>query len=283
MESITTNQATRTISAHKILSKDTLTFSPELYSRFKYGSKSAARTFGYELAVEFIKSSVYQELIFTAQQVVVLSSPYSFIPTATFAMKDYFIAALNRQLISDGLSPVQETKLVRQHSYIEDYGQMQSDERLRLIMSESFHIDAMFVKNKYLLFLDDVRITGAHQQGLEHMIAKLGIEEDFNFLYYAELVQDIDPTIENFLNYYSVRDLVDLNHIIRDDEFMFNTRCIKFMLNSDSDQFNSFIVYQSRTFAETMLTLSIGNSYHLIPAYKTNFSTLKQLVDEYNY
>ena len=76
-------------SLHKITEKDKFPFSPTDYSKFKFGCKDTSRLFGYELADAFAYEYVLSGKI--QKQIVVISSPYCFIPTATFAMKDYFV------------------------------------------------------------------------------------------------------------------------------------------------------------------------------------------------
>jgi hypothetical protein len=268
-------------SCHQITSKEDIPFSIEDYSRFKYGSKKIARIFGRELADAYVLSDEYKHCDLDSCRIVVLSSPYSFIPTATYAMKDYFVARLNFHLIMSDRHPVQECKVVREHSYIEDYGEMSADRRGELISREKFHTDREFLKDKHLIFLDDIKITGAHQKGMEEMIYRLGISKysDYSFLYYAELINPgVDPALENHLNYAHIKDLIGLNDLIHNDEFMFNTRNVKFMLGSHPGEFNMFIAYQSKAFRETLFTCVIGNSYHMVPDYKINFNVLKRLV-----
>jgi predicted amidophosphoribosyltransferase len=278
---VSLTRAVPVYSHYHITSKDNIPFAIEEYSRFKYGSKRVARIFGRELADGYVQSEEFLHACQNDRQIVVLASPYSFIPTACHTLKDYFIARLNQHLIERGRRPVQESKIVRTHSYIDDYGEMSAEKRAELIKREAFYTDKLFLEGKHILFLDDIKITGAHQRGVEAMIYNLGIDRrsSYTFLYYAELTNlQEDPSIENYLNYADVTDLVSLNDIIHNDEFVFNTRCVKFMLGSPSAEFATFIIYQSKAFRETLLTLATGNSYHLVPDYKLNFNLLRRQV-----
>ena len=70
-------------------------FEPADYSRFKHGSQSVARKFGRELADRFVTSRTFHEMkeaLSDPAGVVIYPAPYHFLPTATFALKDYFVA-----------------------------------------------------------------------------------------------------------------------------------------------------------------------------------------------
>lgn len=272
----------RHYSLHKIHYKDSLSFLPKEYSKFKFGCKTIAKNYGYQLAEGFISSvlgSGYAYRPSNDQQIVVVSSPYCFIPTATFAMKDYFVQKLNNWLCNRGINPVQETKIHRTITYKEDYGALSAEQRLNLIKNDSFHIDKEFIKDKFVLFLDDIKITGSHEIMVQNMVNKYELKCDYMFLYFAELAdKSIDPNIENYLNYYYVKSLLHLDKIIKNENFMLNTRVVKYILCAPYEEFKSFIQYQSVKLVTTIYHLAIGNSYHLIEDYKKNLDYIKQLI-----
>ena len=268
----------KVVSAHKIFEKRGFSFKPSDYSKFKFGCKDAARVFGKQLSDEFIKR-IPENLLNQYEQIVVISSPYCFIPTATFAMKDYFIRYFNEYLISIGCPVVEETKIHRSITYREDYGALSAEQRLSLIKGDTFHIDKEFVKDKLLIFLDDIRITGSHEKVIERMIEQYGLDNDCIFGYFATLEnQEVDPTIENYLNYYCVKSLLDVDKIIKNDSFIFNTRVVKYILNYNHEECKVFCQYQSSKFLNNLYHLALGNSYHTIPEYQQNLNFIKSLI-----
>lgn len=270
-------------SAHSIFDERKLTFSRKEYSWFKYGSKTIARKFGRDLAQEFFKSKQFIEIVTKSKdkQIVICSSPYQFIPTATFAMKDYFIGQLNEKLVEFGLNPVEECKIYRVCSYITDYGTMGAEERAKAITGDDFYIDKEFVKDKLVIFLDDIKITGAHENRVRKLINEYKLKCDYLFMYYAELKgNDITPMIEDELNLYSIKNLLDINDIIRNQEFIFNTRVTKFILKSPTDEFMNFINYQSHGFKENLYRNSIGNGYHKSEDFVKNINYLKDILQQ---
>lgn len=259
-----------TYSLHKISSTDNFGFSPTKYSKFKYGDDSIAKEFGNALAEGFIENYLIQTPIL--HQIVVISSPYSFIPTATFGMKNHFVFRLNRWLAQNNLPVVQETKVTRSITYKEDYGELDEEQRLSLIGNDSFQIDGVFLKDKVLIFLDDIRITGSHEKMITKMLKEFHLENETYLLYFAELInKNIHPSIENFLNYYHVKSIFDLDSIIKNEGFSINTRIVKYILNHEHDSFKIFIQNQSDAFLELLYDMSIGNSYHTINTYQENF------------
>lgn len=263
-----------TYSLHKIQSADNFGFSPAKYSRFKYGDDSIAKEFGTALAEGFIENHLTKNPIL--EQIVVISSPYAFIPTATFGMKNYFVFRINKWLAENNLPVVQETKVTRSITYKEDYGALDEAQRLTLIGNDTFHIDKAFLKDKVLIFLDDIRITGSHERMITKMLKEYGLENEIHLLYFAELTnRNIHPNIENFLNYYHVKSIFDLKDIIKNAGFSINTRIVKYILNSEPNSFQIFLQNHSDSFLELLYNMAIGNSYHTIEAYQENLNLLR--------
>jgi hypothetical protein len=261
-------------SLHKISKANEFSFSPSDYSRFKFGDDMVAEKFGIALAQGFIRSQILTTALH--QQVVVIPSPYAFIPTATFSMKNYFVNELNQWLADQGLPVVQETKIYRTITYKEDYGELDADKRMKLIGNDHFHIDKSFLQNKTLIFLDDIRITGSHERMIKRMLQEYQLENEIYLLYFAELVNtSIHPNIENYLNYYQIKSIFDLDEIIKQERFAINTRIVKYLLNSEPDSFRIFIEKQHDTFKNLLYNMALGNSYHTIDAYLVNLSFLK--------
>ncbi|MGY4384264.1 hypothetical protein ACVWYN_001290 [Pedobacter sp. UYP24] len=271
-----------TYSLHKIDNPNNFGFDADDYSRFKFGDDLVAKSFGKDLANGFIKD--FMEDSNLNEQIVVISSPYCFIPTATFAMKNYFVYQLNHWLAENNRLVVQEAKIHRTITYKEDYGELNAEDRLKLIGNDSFHIDKDFLKDKVLFFLDDIKITGSHEKMILKMAKEYGLKNNIFMLYFAELVNsEIHPKIENFLNYHCIKSVFDLDAVIESGNFCFNTRIVKYILNCDFNSFKIFLGRQNDEFAQDLYNLSLGNSYHLIESYNENFDFLKNYIINKNY
>ena len=262
---------------HQIHNTAEFGFDPDAYSRFKFGDDQVAKQFGLALADGFIRN--YLKDNFIDNQIVVISSPYSFIPTATFAMKNYFVHQLNRWMVDNGGLVVQEAKVHRTITYKEDYGALSAEERMSLIGNDSFQIDKQFLEHKTLLFLDDIRITGSHERMILKMVDTYEMKNDIHLLYFAELANlEIHPNVENMLNYHQVKSIFDLESIIKSGAFSFNTRIVKYILNTDLNSFSIFINNQTEDFIELLYNLALGNGYHTIEAYAENLGYIKEQI-----
>ncbi len=266
-----------TYALHQISDTQNFGFSADDYSRFKFGDEAVAKAFGTDLANGFIEKL---KLGPVHQQIVVISSPYSFIPTATFAMKNHFIFQLNRWLADHGFLVVQEAKVHRAITYKEDYGELNAEERISLISKDSFHIDKTFISNKTLLFLDDIKITGSHERMILKMIKEYDLQNEISMLYFAELVnKNIHPNFENYLNYYSVKSIFDLDSIINSNHFCINTRLVKYLLNYKHSSFCIFLQTQTDAFIMHLYNMALGNSYHLMESYRVNLDYIKHYIN----
>ncbi len=262
-----------TYSLNKIYNDRSFGFCPDDYSRFKFGDEAVAKRFGKALAEGFIAEKLLHR---PASQLVVVSSPYSFIPTATFAMKTHFVFTLNRWLAAHHYPVVQETKVHRTITYKEDYGELNAEQRMQLIGNDAFHIDKAFLEGKTIIFLDDIRITGSHERMIIKMAAEYGLTNKIYLLYFAELVnKEIHPNIENFLNYHCVKSIFDLEPIIQSDGFSINTRIVKYILNYDFEAYRIFIQNQTDEFINLLYDMALGNAYHTIEAYEKNLNFVK--------
>lgn len=269
-----------TYSLHKIHSSTSFGFEPGHYSRFKFGDDDIASSFGAALADGFIEEVLNNRMI--SNQIVVLSSPYSFIPTATFAMKNHFVFRLNRWLAAHHFPVVQETKVHRTITYKDDYGELNAEQRMNLIGNDSFHVDAAFLKGKMALFLDDIKITGSHERMISKMVEQYNLNSDVHMLYFAELVNpDIHPNIENYLNYHEVKNIFDLDKIIKNGSFCINTRLVKYILNYEHNSFCIFLQNQTSKFINELYNMALGNGYHTMDSYLPNLNLITQSLFTY--
>jgi hypothetical protein len=254
-----------------------LSFSSIEYSKFKYGSKRVASDFGKELGTSFLLSEEHQFLLnnIDNKKLIISSAPYKFIPTASNMLKDYFYAEFNNIWSLKNITAI-DLKVFREHSYNDDYGSLNADLRKLAINSDDFHIDKFIILGNTIIFIDDIRITGSHENRIISLLEKNDFDGDVYFLYFAELnnPQKINPNIENELNYSFVKNIFDIDYIIKKDDFIFNTRAIKFILKSNPNDFILFINSQTKLFQKSLLTNLQGNDYHKIDEFKENFNYL---------
>lgn len=271
MEGITKH----TFSAHKFFDMSSLSFSAIEYSKFKFGSKEVARKFGNELANKFLTSTEFLSLAsqLKNRKIVIASAPWKNIPVASTALKDYFMSRFN-PIWSHDNPALLDLKIYRGHSYNQDYGNMNEADRDAAINADDFHIDSKFIEGKILFLIDDVRITGSHERRMERLLEAIGFQGTVVFLYFAEYLGSGNPNIENDLNFAFVKNILCINQILQNDEFIFNTRTVKYILDTPHEKFVNFIDYQSKQFCHSLCKELTGNEYHKLDEFKENYKYL---------
>lgn len=258
-------------SLHKITGIDSFTFNPAEYSRFKFGDGHIAESYGQDLANGFLAQHANE--LMSGRQVVILPSPYFAIPTASYAMAAAFKNTINRFLAINRLPVAEEAKIHRYKTYSLDYGELDADSRLNLILNDKYHLDSQFLKGKLLIFIDDIKITGSHELVIRNLLKQFVLQDEIAwFLYFAQLNgEHIHPRIENDLNYHYVKSVHHLGSIINSGNFKVNTRIVKYILNAECTAFEHFITQQTALFREQLADLAISNGYHEMEEYKNNF------------
>ncbi|MBL7728108.1 MAG: hypothetical protein JNM68_10495 [Dinghuibacter sp.] len=269
-----------TFSLYQITDPDNLPFNPAMYSRLKFGDGHAARFFGRELALRFIEE--YGDLLLSEKEIVLIPSPYCTIPTASYSMTRFFKEEINWFLYVHGKKSMLDSKIHRYKTYSQDYGNLNYEERVNLIASDTYHLDAGFINNRVVLLIDDIKITGSHEYTIRKLVNASGVTGEFIFLYLAELTNPTVPAnFENYLNYYEVKNLAGIQPLINDNSFIFNTRVIKYILHStDTQAFNEFLANTGRDKLHELVQYAISNNYHLMEEYKNNLlKIIKQITN----
>jgi len=258
---------------HRIVDANEFPFDPAAYSRFKFGDGIAADAFGTALANGFI--TTHGTALLQSEQLVILPSPYTAIPTASYFLTLAFTKVLNRFLCMNGRSPAETSKIHRFKTYSIDYGALDMQSRKALIINDKYHLDKEFLQDKTLIFTDDIRITGSHELIIRNLLEGYTLDNDAWFLYYARLHNmDIHPSIENKLNYYTVNSLSSLAEILKDPSFRFNTRVVKYLLHAPAQEFEDLLSLQSTAFLLELGDCCLGNNYHQMKEYRENATYL---------
>lgn len=264
---------------HDISNPGEIPFDAALYSRFKFGDGMIARDFGTELGRHFVAR--HGEDLLREEDIVFAPSPFNAIPTASNAMSLFFMEEVNRFLFKHKRKALLQSKIHRYKTYSVDYGNLDLEERIRLISSDTYHLDRRFLENRMVLFIDDIKITGSHEFIIKKQLEEEQIKGKFMFVYYAQLTnKDIPANFENYLNYYSIKERKDLVEVINNDNFIMNTRIIKYILKSEPEELIGFITALKEERLPEMVHYAIGNNYHLMEDYTQN---LNQITKHINY
>jgi PRTase ComF-like len=219
-------------SAHQFSSLDQMTFAPRLYSELKFGSDSAAKTMGYELALAFFQTH-QQEL--KTRSVLVMSSPYNYVKNAAAIMTMYFFDKLNELMASAFRKHANYSIIHRTSPPVKDYGFMSKEERRLHSDSSKIFINKDFIQDSFLVFVDDVRITGMHEKKIADMLISKHIKNEAIFLYFAEYLGE-NEKIEGDLNFSAIKNLQDYVLLSHEPNHHVIVRPCKYLLSRPSSE-----------------------------------------------
>jgi hypothetical protein len=259
--------------AHKFSTLDDMPFAAMEYSYLKFGSDRVAKKFGYELAEHTFQK--HSEILMT-NQCVVIPSPFNFVPNAATIMAEHFTARLNQLLVHANGSHAEWSIIHRKVSYTNDYGFLPKEKRRALIDNDEFYLNRGFLgTDKVLLFIDDVKITGTHEDKLIDVLENHGVQNPAIFLYYAQHeFTGTGADIEAKINFAGIKTVADYVRLAKEPHHHLIVRPIKFMLSADHSDFMHLIEGTSHEWKEKLYNACIGEGYYKIPLYQHNFATL---------
>lgn len=266
------NRFEERVSVHKFSSLDNLPFQAGDYSKLKFGSDAIAKKFGYELADKVFAD---QAPLLLANKCVVIPSPYNYVQNAASIMARHMADRLNHHLVNANGVPVEWSVIHRKVSYTNDYGFLGKEQRRALIDNDEFHFNSDFVEGKVLLFVDDVVITGTHEEKLCEIMDKAKMTNPSLFLYYGEAEKDIPPETEAGLNFAGITSLEDYTKLTHEENHHIIVRPLKFLLSQPASALGDAIVQMSPQKIKELYHGCLGEGYHRIPSYQQNFGIIR--------
>jgi hypothetical protein len=244
------------------------------YSAMKFGSDDAARRFGYELADGFFAAHSAHLM---ANPCVVIPSPYNYIPNAATIMGRHFTDRLNHHLAHSQGTTAEWSIIHRKVSYTNDYGFLSKDQRRLLIDNDKFYFNDDFVEGKTLIFVDDVLITGTHEDKLVDIMDRAGMTNPSFFLYYAIYSEGgTHPAIEAALNFAQVKSVEDYLALTRKPNHHIIVRPIKYLLSRPLEEFERVLAHFDPRVVSEIYHGALNEGYFKIPEYQPNFGALNK-------
>lgn len=261
---------------HPFTNMDDMPFQPKDYSFLKFGSDSSARKLGFALADDFFAK--HKEAL-SDKSLVVIPSPYNYVKNAATVMSEHFTNRLNHHLTLEGCRSIEWSTINRKVSYIKDYGFLSPEDRKKLIDGDEFYFNTGFLEGKTLIFIDDVCITGTHENKLKELMDKQHIKNDVYFLYFAKYLGDVkDSNIEAALNFSGVTNVDDFIKLTKEDKYHVIVRPIKFMMNQPHEQFKVALSQFPEKYKEELYFGCLSENYHKIEEYQENFAFLQKVI-----
>jgi FMN phosphatase YigB (HAD superfamily) len=260
-------------------------FSPQDYSRFKFGDYLVAEIFAKEL-FDFFKIQLLDDVLKVTQSIIIYSSPYAHIPTSSYYLTAEFYKLFTNYLnsIKGNLINVKLGKINRSQSYTEDYGAMNATQRYDLIKNDTYSFFDVPEENSLCIFIDDISITGTHQRVIENLMKNSNYTNKSIFLYFAKLDNpQIESSFENDLNFAFVNSIEKLLEVIVSDTFKITTRTTKFILSLKDADFNllieSVLKYEKYEIISYFYNNAVLNNYEKIAIYENNLIKLRSALN----
>lgn len=272
----------KTLATHKVIRPDSLSFDPLVYSKFKYGCVDSAVSMAKEMVKTFIDYDNTYNLTDTSTKLVIASPAHRRVPSAANILAENVYLMLNWYLHNKGYNPAEMLRVNRERVYEQDYATLSADDRKKLLDTEVLSLNERMVKDRTIIFVDDIRVTGVHENMLERVINTYPHEKHI-FLYYAECNKGINPTIEDSLNKNAIDSMHDTVNILRNPHIL-NARMIKDLLRISASEARVFagLVNNPKLFVN-IVNNCIAEGYDKVPGFRQNFNYFKNIVsDEFN-
>jgi hypothetical protein len=210
-------------------------FSPETYSKFKYGSTTACRHYAREVFRAF-QCLFPGDLERDDADLVVTSSAYKSMPAASTALFAEVLALANDERRSRNLTSLGQIKIHRRSVLKTDYALMTEESRAEAMESTRLDIDSSKLRGKHLVVLDDCIITGAHARNISRHLRDSGVDK-ISYLFILSVRSNgprrLTTSAENYLNHRYVSSLERwLEMMNAPDAGLLTARALKYYLTS---------------------------------------------------
>nr|WP_209893839.1 phosphoribosyltransferase family protein [Rhizobium leguminosarum] len=251
-------------------------FRPEQYSRLKFGCDEAGREMGHQIADAFFERHASTIL---NSRCLMIPSPFNFVPSAANVMTMHLLNRLNSHIVDAKGNHVEYATVPRKISYMDDYGLLSGKDRKLLLAGDRFYFNSRHFEDRCLLFIDDVKITGAHQNKLVDLMHEQKLENKTFFLYFARYTGD-RPNIEFEINFAAVKSIKDLNRIVAETNHHMTARQIKYILSADQNElYNDFLRFRSFRYLETLYFNCLNEGYYNVQKYQENIDVIRNVVN----
>lgn len=249
----------------------------QAYSKFKFGMGEIAENYAFAMKNYLLQTHTN----FLNGQLLITSSAFKHVPTASFSIASHLSDYLKSQSLVNPNFDIKSIKINRNTLFENDYGKLSQAEREKLMAQNFLYFDTkMNLKQKKLLVIDDVFVTGSHENRVRELVSKYDFSEVL-FLYIFKFQHIENPLLEHQLNTAFVKSLEQFTEIFFRDDFSLNARVCKFLLSyPDSEALESFLLeipIQRLIALKKAIQL---DGYDKMLSYQKNFQIICQMMDE---
>lgn len=254
----------------------------------KYGDPVATWRIAVSTFEHFWNSSVGQEIVQPGKEIVLASSAYGSVPTAS-----YWVTESLGELMAEKGARIRKIKFEREGGFgCHNYSQLGVEERRKILGGRNIWLDkSVDLIGKTVVVFDDLRSTGAHEESLREVLSNhVGVGR-IVFLYFVGFEKNLGlskPQEENVLNHSEIKDVEDLVRLSLQTPapLLLNARLVKLVLKSfslDPVLFNQCLPRFPQEFLQRVVAAAQSrDGYATRKPYQAGFEALQSFLHLYN-
>lgn len=244
----------------KIIEKGTQSFDARAFSRLKFGAFVDIRRFAISL-VNSLPSD-----ILTDTDLLVTSAAHTYLATAASLLATQVHAA-----IAAKTGRVPELTKMHTNPIDKNFAALSPEERRKYLSESRYHIDRDLIAGKHVLVVDDIRVTGGHEESIRATLAHA--PRKVTYLYAAELSAGDRAEIENQLNNTAIATLKELKALLNEEGTVITEKGCKFVLGDvvgphTPNELRTFLGQLPTTIVAAIVTGAVVNGYAANPRYR---------------
>jgi hypothetical protein len=254
------------------------------YSQFKYGHKPTILKFAKKMVDGLFAIMPISKLIKNNQDIVIITSPFWHTPPSVYPLALEVHKLINEKLLDNKANAIKFVKISRSSAPSCDFSKLTVEERKLNMQRNKLSIDEDSVRDKTVIFIEDARITGAHEEKTIVCLEQAGAKKVI-LLYLIDVKNGKnDPDIENRLNHAVINSIDELYKLMRKpDEYVLNSRSVRFVLSwADHKELKKFFAKISSVILDELYSASITDGYGLMEKYAQGFELLRAEVKSRN-
>lgn len=253
---------------HILHSKSIHDFDLMAFSRMKFGSWKDLKQFGEEIAISLEPETLDDNTILT-------SVGFDDIKPSGVQLAHHTLSAINRSRPY----PIRFVKLAKHNWPDADYGSLSLRDRTRSLQTTQYSIDPRLIRGKHLIVIDDIRVTGGHEEVIRKALGKY--PRRITFAYAASLSGWDNPNLEQEISVSAVQTLDNLKAIMFSEGFTITSKLCKFILaHPDKEGIRKLLSELPESTLFGLQSGVINSGYAQMDTHAGNFTLLQEVCKE---
>lgn len=245
------------------------------YSRFKHGDGAISLKYGALMAEVVLREADVE----SRPRIVVTSSGFDLAAPASWSLVRPFVDTLGA-----GLGPdvaVSAVKVHRHRPTDGDYATMGTADR-RAAMAGALDASTIVpqVAGTTVIVLDDVSVTGLHEQSMETVLVQAGATSVHHVLVVDATAFRRRPEVESELNRQEVRTSWDVLRLAVRPEFVPNARVARLALALPSDELRALVDALPQHIVRWLIEVALADPLADLPRFAAGASMLRAMVPQ---